>query len=139
MPHALAPELTWLVATCVLTAVLWIPYVANRFRELGPPGWQCNPAPDPPPRAAWAGRAMRAHANAVENLVVFAPLALAVAVAGLGSAGTALACKLYFLARLAHALVCVFGLPIVPRTVAFLVGVGSQLTLAFALLDAALR
>lgn len=139
MPDTLAPELTWLAATCVLTAVLWVPYVANRLEELGPPGWQFNPAPDPPPRAAWAGRAMRAHANAVENLVVFAPLALAVTMAGLGSAGTALACELYFLARLAHALVCLVGLPIVPRTVAFLVGVGSQLALAFVLLGAALR
>ena len=73
----------------MLTALLWIPYVANRFRELGLPGWGWFPEPDPPPLARWAERATRAHANAVENLVVFAPLVLAVHVAGQGDAVSA--------------------------------------------------
>jgi len=34
--------------------------------------------------------------NAVENLVVFAPLAIAVQVTGSGNAVTALACEIYF-------------------------------------------
>lgn len=132
------PELAWLAATCLLTAVLWVPYVANRFRELGPPGWNWFPKPDPPPRARWADRAMRAHHNAVENLVVFAPLALGVHLAGCGDPTSAAACQAYFMARLAHYAVGVLGLPIVPRTVAFLVGVGAQLTLACKLLGATL-
>lgn len=136
MKSALPAELLWLAATCLMTAVLWIPYVINRFRELGPPGWDWFPAPDPPPRAAWADRAQRAHANAVENLVVFAPLALAVNAAGLGSASTAMACQVYFAARLAHYAVSMGGLPIIPRTLSFLAGVGSQLTLAGVLLRA---
>jgi hypothetical protein len=79
MNPPLRPELFWLAATAVMTALLWLPYVANRFRELGPPGWEWFPLPDPPPRARWADRAARAHANAVENLVVFARLVLACA------------------------------------------------------------
>lgn len=136
MKSAASAELLWLAATCLMTGLLWIPYVINRFRELGPPGWQWFPAPDPPPRAAWADRAQRAHANAVENLVVFAPLALAVDAAGLGSAITAVACQAYFVARAAHYVVSLVGLPIVPRTISFLAGVGCHLTLAAALLRA---
>lgn len=136
MMFAVSAELLWLAATCLMTGLLWIPYVINRFRELGPPGWQWSPPPDPPPRAAWADRAQRAHANAVENLVVFAPLALAVNAAGLSSAATALACQVYFVARAVHYVVSWGGLPIIPRTMAFLVGVGCQLTLGGALMQA---
>lgn len=136
MTVSLRPELYWLAVCCAMTGLMWVPYVANRFRELGPPGWAWFPPADPPPRAPWAGRAMRAHLNAVENLVVFAPLALAVAAAGLGSPATAAACQVYVLARAAHYAVCTAGLPIVPRTIAFLAGVGAQMTLAWALLAA---
>lgn len=137
MPAAtadLSSELFWLACTCAMTALLWLPYVINRFRELGPPGWDWFPLPDPPPRARWADRAAHAHTNAVENLVVFAPLALAVASAGASSPVTGAACQVYFWARAAHYLVSTAGLPIVPRTVAFLVGVAAQGTLAWSLL-----
>lgn len=128
------PELFWLTATTVMTGLLWVPYIVNRVMELGPPSMAWFPQPDPPPRAPWAARAMRAHFNAVENLVIFAPLALAVHASGIGSAVTAAACATYFFARAAHYLVCIFGLPIIPRTIAFLVGVGAQLTLGAVLL-----
>lgn len=131
---ALTPEIFWLVCTCALTGLLWVPYVANRFKELGPPGWGWFPLPDPPPKARWADRAARAHLNAVENLVVFAPLVLAVQIATASTAATAMACQVYFWARLAHYAICVAGLPIVPRTLAFLMGVGAQGVLAAALL-----
>ncbi|MDP2820476.1 MAG: MAPEG family protein [Polaromonas sp.] len=136
MKSAVSAELLWLATTCLMTGLLWIPYVINRFRELGPPGWRWYPPPDPPPRAAWADRAQRAHANAVENLVVFAPLVLAVNAAGLGSASTVVACQVYFVARAAHYAVGIGGLPIIPRTMSFLAGLGSQLTLAGVLLRA---
>lgn len=130
----ISPDLFWLCATCVFTALLWVPYVINRFSELGPPGWNWYPDPDPAPRALWAARAMRAHQNAIENLVVFAPLALAVSAAGLETALTAAACQAYFWARLAHFAVCALGLPIVPRTIAFLLGVAAQLFLGWTVL-----
>ncbi|MBA3593448.1 MAG: MAPEG family protein [Polaromonas sp.] len=130
---SLPPELFWLACTCVMTGLFWIPYVVNRFKELGPPGWAWFPLPDPPPRAPWADRAARAHLNAVENLVVFAPLAVAVHCAGAASPATAIACQAYFWARLAHYVISAVGMPIVPRTMAFLCGVAAQVSLGWAL------
>lgn len=132
------PELFWLAAVCVMTGLMWVPYIVNRVQELGPPGWGWAPPPDPPPRAAWAARAVRAHLNAVENLAIFAPLALAVQAAHIGNRSTAAACAAYFAARAVHYLVCVIGMPIVPRTVAFLVGVAAQMTLGWTVLAAML-
>ncbi len=77
---------------------------------------------------------MRAHANAVENLVVFAPLVLALQVVGTSTSATATASMVYFFARLAHVLLYTFAVPLL-RTVAFVIGFGCQLTLALTLLQ----
>ena len=137
MHVTMTPELYWLVLTTAMTGLLWVPYIVNRVIELGPPTIAWFPPPDPPQKAPWAARAVRAHLNAVENLVIFAPLALAVHMTGKGTQTTAAACIIYFFARATHFLVCVFGFPIIPRTIAFLVGVAVQITLAITLLAAA--
>ncbi|NEQ52223.1 MAG: MAPEG family protein [Leptolyngbya sp. SIO3F4] len=80
-------------------------------------------------------RMTHAHSNAVENLVIFAPLALALAIAGISTPATIAACQLYFFARLAHYVIYTLGVPFA-RTVAFLVGVVAQIILAVALLGA---
>ncbi|MCF8468467.1 MAG: MAPEG family protein [Sneathiella sp.] len=134
--NTIPSEITWLAATAILTGVLWVPYIVNRFQELGPPSMEWFPPPDPEPRAPWAGRAVRAHSNAVENLVVFAPMALGVVMAGVSTPATALACEIYFFARLSHAFVAILGFPIIPRTVAFLTGVGAQMILAISIIHA---
>ncbi len=41
------PELYWLTLTVAFTAVLWVPYVVNRFVELGRPTLKWFPAADP--------------------------------------------------------------------------------------------
>ena len=82
---------------------------------------------------AWAGRAKRAHTNAVENLVVFAPLVLALAAVGATSSLTATLCLVFFAARMVHWIVYVLGMPLV-RTLAFAVGMFCQLGLALVLL-----
>ena len=84
-----------------------------------------EPQRDAQPHADWAYRLMNAHNNAVENLVVFAPLALAVHALGISAPMTALACALYFWSRVAHAVVYAVGAPIL-RTIAFLIGFGAQ-------------
>lgn len=122
------PELFWLALTAAFTAVLWIPYVANRSVELGFPGFQWFPPADPPHRAEWANRTARAHSNAVENLPSFAALAIIAAILG-GSATTAAACMVYFVARVAHALICIFGMPVLIRAPLFLVSFACQMTL----------
>ena len=96
MATEMSTELYWLVLISLMTAMLFVPYIVNRMKEhgLGPALW--NPQPDTRPKAPWAERLMRAHANAVENLVVFAPLVLALQLVGISTAITAAACVVYF-------------------------------------------
>jgi hypothetical protein len=74
-------ELFYLALTAVFTGLLWIPYVLDRFavRGIGDTvGYPDNPKPQHP----WAQRLMKAHVNAVENLVVFATLVLVASALG---------------------------------------------------------
>jgi uncharacterized MAPEG superfamily protein len=114
-------EIFWLALTLGLTLLYWVPYVLNRMIVRGIAGTMANPLPTDQPQAAWAQRARAAHANAVENLVVFAPAALAVQVSEVGNAMTAFACALYFFCRLAHFIVYSAGVPVL-RTLAFFGG-----------------
>jgi uncharacterized MAPEG superfamily protein len=74
-----------------------------------------------------------AHANAVENLVVFAALVLVARDAGVSNSATVMACMVYFWARVAHVAAFTLALPWV-RTLAFAVGFFCQITLAAQLL-----
>lgn len=121
----LSPELSYLTLSAGLTGILWVPIIVNRLREMGP--WKAlkNPEPDVRPEANWAYRLAAAHRNAIENLVVFAPLATAVHQLGLGTSGSAVAVAVYFWSRVAHALIYTFGIPLL-RTLAFVLGFGAQ-------------
>lgn len=129
----MTPEIYWLTLTSVMTALLWIPYLVNRIVETGP--WATLGVPRLQPDAPWAGRLMRAHANAVENLAIFAPLALSVPITGSGSSATAIACSVYFYARAAHVLAYVAAIPVL-RTLAFTAGFLAQMFLAMHILGA---
>jgi uncharacterized MAPEG superfamily protein len=132
----LPPEILYMTLSAGLTGVLWVPIIVNRLREMGP--WKAlkNPQPDVRPEADWAYRLASAHRNAIENLVVFAPLALAVHALGLSSGGTAIAAAVFFWSRCAHALIYTFGVPLL-RTIAFVAGFGAQLFLFLRVLDLA--
>jgi len=126
------PELMYLVWVTILTALIWIPYVLDRIAVWGlsdTVGYPENPKPQSP----WARRMKAAHANAVENLVIFAALVLAAQAAGVSNGTTVLACTLYFWARVVHVLAYTFALPWI-RTLAFTVGFFCQLALAWQLL-----
>ena len=97
--HA-TPELFWLCAVSALTGLLWVPYILQLILQLGPIAALWDPVAAHPHNAAWALRAKRAHANAVENLVVIAPLALMVHIFGVGDGLTAMAMAVYFSARI---------------------------------------
>ena len=130
---ALSPELYFVTLSAVLTGVLWVPIIVNRLAEMGP--WKAlkNPEPDVRPHANWAYRLACAHRNAIENLVVFAPLAMMVHFMGLGSAFTATAAAVYFGSRVAHAVIYTFGVPLL-RTIAFVAGFWAQMVMALRLL-----
>ena len=125
-------ELMYLVWVTTLTAVIWMPYIVDRIMVRGMAdavGYPENPTPQSP----WARRMIAAHANAVENLVVFAALVLAAQASGVSNGATVLACMVYFWARVVHLLAYTFAVPLV-RTLAFAVGFGAQIVLAWQLL-----
>ena len=125
-------ELMWLTLTVVLTAVLWIPYTLDRLMVRGLMGAMANPSRNDKPQSAWAQRLYFAHTNAVENLVVFAALVLILDSMGYQTEGTAIACAVYFWARLAHVIVYTAGIPVL-RTLAFTVGFAAQVALVLAI------
>jgi uncharacterized MAPEG superfamily protein len=132
---ALTTELFWMTLTVLMTGLMWLPYILNRLVEQGFGNALWDPRGITATQVPWADRMMRAHQNAVENLVIFAPLVLALHGAGISNAATATACMVYFFARAAHYLVFTFGVPVL-RVVTFAAGVAAQLTLAFVLLGA---
>ena len=125
-------ELLWLTLTVILTGLLWIPYVLNRCQVRGLGGAMANPSRNDKPLAEWATRMMFAHDNAVENLIIFAPLVLILAQLDYSTTWTVYACAVYFWARVAHVIVYSMGLPVF-RTLAFTVGFFAQVVLALAI------
>ena len=128
-----APELFILALVAVATALMWVPYMGARILTRGVGRTLANPDPAAPPDPPWAERARRAHANAVENLAIFAPLVIMTALVGASSATTILAAKVYLGARLAHYVVYAAGIPVV-RTLAFAAAFGATLQIAAVLI-----
>ena len=125
-------ELLYLVYVTILTMLLWVPYILDRIAKWGLVGAVGYPQ-NPPPQSPWAMRMMKAHVNAVENLVVFAALVLAAHALGVTSGAIATAAIVYFWARLVHVLAYTFAIPWV-RTLAFTVGFFAQATIAWQIL-----
>ena len=120
-----------------MTGLLWVPYILDRIMVRGLMAAMANPSPKDKPQSAWAQRLLAAHTNAVENLVVFAPLVLTARALGTatGATGaTAFACALYFWARLAHVVVYTLGIPVF-RTLTFAVGFVAQVLLVLAIFE----
>jgi len=121
-------ELFWLTLTVILTGLLWVPYTINRSQVRGLTGAMANPSRGDKPHAPWATRLMFAHDNAVENLVIFAPLVLILNALDYSTTWTALAAAVFFWARVAHVIVYTLGIPVF-RTAAFAVGFLAQVVL----------
>ena len=126
-------EIYWLTLSILLTSILWVPYIINRLFEGGiffgiwdPDGMTATNVP-------WAQRLMSAHVNAVENLVVFAPLVIIVHILEMNSDLTATAAILYFFSRLLHVLFFTFRVPVL-RIVAFVGSFIAEIMLIFTLL-----
>jgi uncharacterized MAPEG superfamily protein len=125
-------ELFWLTLTVILTGLMWVPYILNRAQVRGVMGALANPSRHDKPQAEWANRMMFAHDNAVENLIIFAPLVLILNAIDYSSTTTVIACNVYFWSRLAHLIVYTAGLPVF-RTLVWLVGFFAQAALALAI------
>jgi len=130
----LSHEIFWLCMVTLFTSVMWVPYIINRMAEMGIWPALYNPQPDIRPTAQWAERMMRAHENAVENLVIFAPLVILTEITQLHSASSNFAVSLYFYARLIHFIAFTLAIPLI-RVATFLAGFGAQLILGLNLLN----
>ncbi|MDH5483661.1 MAG: MAPEG family protein [Gammaproteobacteria bacterium] len=135
MNTSLTIEIYWLIATLLMTSLFWLPYILNRMLEQGIVNALWDPLGDTRTEKPWANRMMQAHNNAVENLVIFAPLAILVQITGTNSTMTANACMIYFISRLLHYSAFTFAIPLL-RVITFLCGFGAQLTLGISLLSA---
>ena len=124
-------ELMSLICVTALTAILWVPYTLNTIAVRGLMDAVGYPA-DPKPLAGWAQKMKAAHANAVENLVVFAALVLIANAAGVSNETTILACTVYFWSRVVHLLAYTFAIPFV-RTLAFVAGFACQVAIVLQL------
>jgi uncharacterized MAPEG superfamily protein len=127
------PELLILVITCLLTLLMWIPYVVARTVKAGLQNALASPTPVSTIGPMWAQRARLAHANAVENLAIFAPLVLTASTLNVSNTVTLMAAKIYLIARVIHYVMYIVGIPVL-RTLAFLTGFGATLCFAMAIL-----
>lgn len=125
-------ELQMLVLATGLTALLWIPYILAHIVRNGPVEALTYRA-DGVPLPSWAQRAKGAHRNAVENLVLFAPLVLTAHILEVHSATTVLAAQVYFWARVVHVAGYYSNIPL-GRTLPFAVGWVATLAFLFELL-----
>ncbi len=126
-------ELLYLACAATLTALMFLPYVLNRIMVWGlteTVGYPDNPKP----LAPWAERLKKAHANAVENLAVFATLVLAAHAAGITGPAVANAAILYFWSRVVHAVAYTLKMPWI-RTFGFFGGFIAQMMVAVAILS----
>lgn len=128
----MSKEMFWLVLTVAMTGLFWLPYIFDRIMVRGLMGAMANPSPSYKPQSAWAQRMIAAHSNAVENLVIFAPLVLAAQALSIATPATAFACVLYFWSRLVHVVAYTLGIPIL-RTLSFAGGFVAQAILVLAI------
>jgi len=112
--------MTYLALTALITVLMWIPYGLQMIQGQGMMVAFGN-RDNVKPMAPWAERCKRAHANAVENLVVFAPLVLVAQAVSMTNNTVDMAAMIYFWSRVVHYLCYTFGI-IYLRTLAYTVG-----------------
>jgi uncharacterized MAPEG superfamily protein len=122
------PDLKYLVLSAILTLAQMLVALLLAFLRVGLPMLAGN-REGMPTLTGVAGRAQRAHRNALENLVLLAILVLVAHVAGRSNTVTATGAMLFFWARLAHWLIYLAGVAWL-RTVAFVVSVAGLLIVA---------
>ena len=126
--------LFWLAATILITALMWLPYIVNLIMKKGAKAAITHIDPhDPNQLDDWARRAKAAHYNAVENLVLFAPIVIIAHILK-ANTGVALASvKIYFWARLLHYLAYTVGVPYA-RTILFFIAWASTIAITLQVL-----
>ena len=112
-------ELTLLVWSAVLTVVLAVIGATGAMLQVGLPVLAGN-RENMPEIKGWAGRAVRAHRNMLENLILFAIVVLVAKAIGVSNGMTVLGAEVFVAGRVAHAVLYIIGVPWL-RTAAFAV------------------
>ena len=126
----MTPEMMYLVWSVALTFILTLIAVNGAMLQVGLPKLAGN-REHMPEITGWAGRAVRAHRNMLESLVLFAVLVLVAQIANVHSAMTLLGAQLFFWGRVAHAVIYIAGIAWA-RTVAWAVSVAGLVLLFLA-------
>ncbi|HUS98062.1 MAG TPA: MAPEG family protein [Hyphomicrobiaceae bacterium] len=107
----MSPDLTFLIWSVVLTFVQVVICATAATMAVGLPQLAGNRENMSANLEGWGGRAVRAHRNMLESLVLFATLVLVAHVSGKANAMTAFGAQLFFFARLAYAVIYIAGVP----------------------------
>ena len=92
-----------------------------------------GPRDDLPPPKKFHSRMLRVVDNHREGLLMFAPLVIVAAITQISNQWTVLGAQLFFYSRVVHALLYIFGVPLV-RPLAWTVGLVGTLMILLALL-----
>jgi uncharacterized MAPEG superfamily protein len=128
----MSPDLKYLLLSTILCFVQMLVAATGANQAVGLPTLAGN-REGLPEIKGWAGRAKRAHANMVENLVLFAALVLIAVAAGKANAMTAMGAMIFFWARVAYAAIYIAGIAWL-RTLAWFVSVIGMAMIAYELL-----
>jgi uncharacterized MAPEG superfamily protein len=107
----MTPELKWLVFTALLVGSLWIPFIVGvNVTDFEGKGQLFERPPDHSKMAPWVHRSLRAHQNALEQLLPFAVIVIAGAISGVSTSTTTVCAIIFFWLRVAHAIGMISGL-----------------------------
>ena len=135
MIDSITTELYWLLLTITMTGLLWIPQIIHSVLKVGPTKALLYPNEAATHYADWAKRSKAAHNNAVENLIIFAPLTILVVILGAENEMTAITASVYFFARAVHFFMHTLAVPLM-RTLMFLIGFACQIVMALTIFNA---
>ena len=127
-------EVSVAVATAVFTLLLVLTFALGAIGPLGLATIMGN-REDAPKVTGWVGRAQRAHGNALENLLPFAVIALAVQGANVSTELSQGAAVVFLFARLTHGISYLLGAKGV-RTLAWNIGFAATFATAVPLISA---
>ncbi len=134
MIDTMASELYWLILTIIMTCLLWIPQIIHSVLNVGVTKAFLYPDEASKHYGEWAKRSKAAHKNAVENLIIFAPLTILVLILGAENEVTAITANVYFFARAVHYFMHTLAVPLM-RTFMFLIGFACQIIMAFTIFN----
>ena len=126
-------EVSVAVVTALFTLLLVLAFGMGAIRPLGLKTIMGN-RENMPVLTGWVGRAQRAHVNALENLLPFAVIAIAVQLANVSNGLSQAAALIFLAARLLHGITYLAGVQGV-RTLAWNTGFAATIAMALPLLS----